>query len=376
MSHMKSQPNLPLVQSYHPTTFLERGCSVPFTTPMLAGARARPAERGGTELVVPSPSGGRGNYVLPWNSVRELCRPTVHDHRLNQKVAALQAVTPSAIRRAAREVAAEGLAGQEALSAAETARAAEHEETLLANFLLLLALLDQVEPGEDHALADRGRAGTGLEARAKRAIARIAPRIGRSPEAIALALEELAPVFAPIGVGPHAGESRAGRALERLRATRVGVGEWGARNGEDESGSQAEMIARVADLTISCAEATLEEAHGLTADMVGLLQRWTTSPRDVRQFATRPEWLLDGWEQICLLWTDADSDGRRRAALAEMALLVPVIPREASDWVGLPIEMEGLLRFRRTVSLNEDWRTGSAVIDIIARNEHFRALAA
>ena len=33
------------LQPYHPTTFLERGVAVLFTTPMLAGTRARPMER-------------------------------------------------------------------------------------------------------------------------------------------------------------------------------------------------------------------------------------------------------------------------------------------------------------------------------------------
>ena len=110
--------------------------------------------------------------------------------------------------------------------------------------------------------------------------------------------------------------------------------------------------------------------------MPGLLRGWMRAPDPLRAVVARPEWLLDGWEQICLLWLDADTDTKRRAVLAEMALLVPIIPREAGDWVGLPIEMDDFMRFRRTVSLNEDWRTGAVVLDLIARNEHMRALAA
>src|SRR5207253_8622990 len=88
------------------------GVAVPFTTPLLTGARARPAQRGRAELIVPNPSGGRGVYVLPWSGVRELCRPTVHDTRLNEMVAALPSVTPSAIRAAARQIAAQGQIGR------------------------------------------------------------------------------------------------------------------------------------------------------------------------------------------------------------------------------------------------------------------------
>src|ERR1700712_5461419 len=55
------------MRPYHPTTFLERGVAVPFTTPMLAGTRARPAEKQGLELVIPNPSGGRGVYIMAWD---------------------------------------------------------------------------------------------------------------------------------------------------------------------------------------------------------------------------------------------------------------------------------------------------------------------
>lgn len=368
--------NMPLVQSYHPTTFLERGVAVPFTTPLLGGARARPAERGGPELIVPSPSGGRGVYILAWSGVRELCKPTVHDSRLNHKVNALASVTPHSIRKASREVAAEGLAGREALAAAQAGRDNEQEEILLTNFLLLLALVEQVEPGEaanGGALQSEEKAL--LEARAKRAIARISPRVGRSPETIASMLEDMAPVFAAIGVGRQTGHARCTRALEALRRLHAETTAW-SQSYRDESGAQADMIARVADLTISCTETTLDEAHALTANMAGILSRWSSEAAGIRKLTVRPEWLLDGWEQVCLLWRSSETDAARRAVLAEMALLVPIIPREASDWVGMPIDMDGAMRFRRTVSLNEDWRTGSAVFELIARNEQLRALAA
>jgi hypothetical protein len=371
---MAALVHLPLVQSYHPTTFLERGVAVPFTTPMLSGARARPGERGGPELIVPSPSGSRGVYVLAWSSVRELCHPTVHDSRLNQKVAAMGTVTPSAIRAAARDVAAEGLAGRAAASAAGSARETEQQEVLVANFRLLLALVEQVEPDEAVQAADEAT-DSALEARAKRALARIAPRLGGSAEHLATSLENMAPLFAGTGLGVGGDAGRAGRALDVVRRVRNETLAW-SQQASDESAEQAAMVANVADLTIGCTESTLADAHAQIRDMTGLLQRWLTEEAKIRQFAARPEWLLDGWEQVCLLWLTAQSDTARRAVLPEMTLMVPVIPREAGDWVERPIEMDSATRFRRTVSLNEDWRTGSAVFGLVARNEQIRALAA
>ena len=53
------------IPSHQSATFGERGVSVPFTTPALAGARVRRDARHGLALLVPNPSGGRGIYVLP-----------------------------------------------------------------------------------------------------------------------------------------------------------------------------------------------------------------------------------------------------------------------------------------------------------------------
>jgi hypothetical protein len=232
-----------------------------------------------------------------------------------------------------------------------------------------------MEPGQAHGSSLQPEEKAVLEARAKRAIARMAPRVGRSPEVIAAMLEEMAPVFAAIGVGGQTGHARCTRALEALRRLHTETTAWSQMH-RDESGAQAEMIARVAELTISCTEATLGEAHALTANMAGMLARWASEAAAIRKLTVRPEWLLDGWEQVCLLWRSTETDAARRAVLAEMTLLVPIIPREASDWVGMPIDMDGAVRFRRSVNLNEDWRTGGAVFDLIARNEHLRALAA
>ncbi len=46
--------------------------------------------------------------------------------------------------------------------------------------------------------------------------------------------------------------------------------------------------------------------------------------------ANRADWVLDGWEWVCLLWlAAADTGAARRRALLEMAQLVPVLPGEA-----------------------------------------------
>jgi len=370
-----SQPHIPLIQTYHPTTFLERGVAMAFTTPLLAGARARPSERGGVELIVPNPSGGRGVYILPWGGVREFCKPTVHDVRLYQGIAVLRAVTPALIREAARQVAMEGLAGREAQAAAGGTADTDRQDRMITNFLLLMAMVEQFQPaGGTIQTPDRAKTHE-LEARAKQTIAELAPRIGWTVETIAFGLEELAQIFMGIGVGGYAEQARIPRALAEIEALGVQMAAWEEENAND-SGDIAGMIAMATRLTISCVRETLADAQAMTRDVAGLIRNFGQSPQLLATRVARSDWLLDGWERICLLWRGAESSAERHGVLAEIATLVPIIPKEAAEWVATTIATGEQHRFRKTVMLNEDWRTGSAVQDLIGRNERLRALAA
>jgi hypothetical protein len=361
-------------KAYVPTTFLERGVLVPFTTPVLAGTRARPSERCGTELLVPNLSGGRGVYVLPWNNVSRLCCPTVHDRRLNQKVEALITVTPGSIRQAARQVAIEGLAGREAQVAAAKAADRDRRARLRTNFLLLVRLLAHVEPS---AVPRNPGAepSAELEAEAFRIILERAPRLGLSADSVTTDLELLAEVFSAVGVQGQPGPARLPSLLEMLSRVREETAAW-AKAHRFPSGEMAAMIAEVAGATIACAAATLRDAWAATEDVAALIRQWNTGPDRIIRLAARPEWLLDGWEQICLLWLDAVMPGARDAALNEMAMLAPVLPKESREWARLPVQAYGLYTYRRTVMANEDWRGGGgSPLELVARNERLRARA-
>lgn len=359
------------VLGYHPGTFLERGAAVPFTTPQLNGARARPCARGGLEFTVPNPSGGRGVYIVPWEGVFTLCRPTVHDCRLISLLSARRAVTPGAIRDAARAIAAEGLAGRAARSAAEVAIAAEAQSRMVANFHLLLALVAQVDT-EAGATPERVPPAE-LERRARRAVAQIAPALGRTPDQVAAMLEEIAGLFATVGVRPNDPGSRTGQALAAIATLRDEMIEW-ARQHPDESGGDAARVAESADVTLTCARAVMADVQSLPGNMQALLGAWAADPAKVAERIARPEWLLDGWERIVLLWQSADRLGRG-ITLAEMASLIPVLPKEAADWARIQVPAANDAPRRRLVAMLEDWRTGISLYDVIARNEHLRAVA-
>jgi hypothetical protein len=362
------------LEPYHPTTFQECGVAVPFTTPLLGGARARPTDRQRIEYVVPNPSGARGVYIMPWAGIVSLCPPTLHDTVLNQRIGALKNVTPTTIGLVAHEIAVEGLAGEEAMQAARLAMDREKAHRQVTNYQLLMILVDQVGGRFAPPPSAKGPGKPDLMTQARQTVDWISPRLGRSAAWTATALEDLSNVLTNIGVGPSGAAARVQRLLLLLRRVRTGMSEWSRTQQTEEQAEYGGVACSMADLVVALTEATLTHARALTNDMVQLLRTWAAEPQSVSQIAMRPEWLLDGWERICFIWDHAGDDAGRRAALVEIIGLLPVLPKEANGWIGIKSDIDPGFHFRRPASLTEDGRTGWNAFQLIARNEHFRAM--
>ena len=360
--HLDSSPN------FQPTTFLERGASVPFTTPMLIGARGRPAERLGLDLIVPNPSGGRGAYILPWTDLRSFCRPTMHDIQLTERIAGLPSLTPGTIRHTAARIASQGLAGRAASKSAATAMAAEEEGRVYTNFHLLVRLVQQEEPAGSSQVLPEQEHPAELELRAKRTIAVLAPRMRLESGVIAKALEDVAALLSPVGLGDRLTKARLPRAIAELKLLRREIASYPA-DGDEHVPPLCHAITQTADLSLRCAAATLSEARSTAEQVLVLLKRWQIDSASVSHQLARTDWLMDGWERICRLWALSTTATDRRNALDEIAGLLPVIPKEAGEWVGFHVEMEAPIRTHRRVIGHEDWRTGRCVQDTVSRNE-------
>lgn len=329
------------IPSHQSATFQERGVSVPFTTPALAGARVRHDARHGLVLLVPNPSSGRGIYVVPWSGLRDMCNPTLHDGILHDAVAASQAgsITPGVIRAAARQVAAAGAAGRAAHAAAVKAIQAEAESRQATTHYLLYALAAQTKV-----------------------------------QASAMEVAALAGIVDEIGVGLHAARADIPVRLGQLKALRAELAAW-SNMGADDAGS-ASMACGMADLAIRCGEQVLGAVQERAADAGSLLAEWRVQGDEVAAVFSRPAWVLDGWSLPCLLWRTASGVVARRAALVEISQMLVVLPKEAGNWVGTSIDAEANQAIRPMAGLHRDWHSGLSVLDLVARNEQFRAMAA
>jgi hypothetical protein len=364
----------PPVQDHQPTTFRNRGAAVPFTTPLLAGARVRASQREGVELVVPNPSGGRGVYVVQWPGVRALCMPTVHDTVLFHGIAHLKQIDPAAVRSVALDVASRGYAGRDAMEAADAARARDHTQSLLTDFLVAAGLIEQVEP-TGHRMTRIAERTPDFDRRADLALRRIAPSFGCPEAQLRDGLATLGAAFTPVGALANDQTARIPRTMVRLEETSAELSHWLMTDPAHDIGGLGKVVTGAIDATASHAGTVLAGVRTKLADPLALLRRWITQPDDPLDLAARCDWVLDGWERICLLWKIADSVASRRAALLEMAQLLPPLPLEINHWIDRAVAQALLDDGCRVVSSSDAWRSGGAGLALIQRNEMLRAMS-
>jgi hypothetical protein len=363
--------SLPIApRPFHPTTFQERGVLVPFTAPLLGGTRMRSVENR-LELVMPSLSGGRGFYVIPWAGLDRYFHPTLHDKILAERVAGLRRISPQAVREVARAVAAEGLAGEDARLAALGAPKADRADRDAVHHQLLTALTHQMDPGRTaQAAEDMAQ----LEARARRLLSVVAARFGQNAAWAFAALDTLADAVANAGVGGSSKTGRAARLVLALGETAQSIAAW-QNPPAGAGGGLARPIAQVADATLRMTSILLARISDMANDMVSLLRGWTTNAEAVSRIMARPEWLLDGWEQICLIWQHAHVDSARGAALTEIIRYVPILPAEANTWTASGLDLEHLVLRQQPGQIHDDEGEMESMFDLIARNERLRAAA-
>jgi hypothetical protein len=354
-------------EARYPLTFQERGVAAPFTAPLLAGARIRNSARDGIELVVPNPSGAPGIYVLPWAAAAEAYRPTLHDAVLLQRLAGPVPLHPRTVRAVAWDVAREGLAGNQARTAAEAAAASDRSERLRAASRLLRALFEQIEPS-----AQRSKAS---ERQINPLLRRLAPVLGCSGQRIREALASLSDLFAPLGLAPNDNGSRAVRLIGRLRQTRDQMTKLSAQADAGGGYWLLNSVTASMETALDCARTSIGDARALFTDPLTLLKNWIATPANIVGLATRTEWILDGWERISLLWQITHGDMARRGVVPEIAQLVPVLPGEVMQWTSATVSAGALEPAYLVTWQNDIWRKGGGAFIQIGRNEQLRALS-
>ena len=309
-----------------PATFAERGVFVPFTTPLLAAARLR-FVAGRPEAVIPNPSGGRGVYVLVWSALDQSCAMTLHDRRLAALLGGRSVATPPVVRRAARTVALQGLAGHAATLAARAAERAD-DAALRACVAGLLAA---------------------------------APSLSAASEPLAV----LAAALAPLGFAGTGNDAWLPRTLAALSGLERDLRDWAAMLGRQSGAAAAAAVANRAAATLEATRTAQALACRLAPTAAASLLATPDAARAAIDAAERTLWLIDGWERLCLLWRLAETESARAACLPDLAFGLPPLVGQAA----VEPEQPGL-------SLPRPNLTPARSLGAIARNERLRELSA
>ena len=334
-----------VVQRHFFNTFQERGVLLPFTSPALVGTRMRRGRETLPELQLPNPSGGLGFYILTWPNVRALGRPTVHDMQLYRMVAQQPALTPTAVLQAARAVALQGLAGRPAAEAAAHAQQQDARDAKLTASHLLYRLVEQMEPADvEPRLADDGPAGTAR--RCDAALAAAAAHLGQSLPRVQMGLDRLGVLFNFNRGGHVAATARPGLGvgsimllIETLEAISQDIASWETVTHES-SRQVARELSNALKIATIVSRTILSDVDRHTDNPLELLGMLFAKPDQVANFAGRPEWSVNGWEQVAVRWRfDCDSQ-TRIDMLDDIRPLIPPLPKQAADWSRIPFDFD------------------------------------
>ncbi|MFL5120527.1 MAG: hypothetical protein ACJ8C8_08700 [Microvirga sp.] len=361
-----------------PRTFLEWGVAVPFTTPLLSSGRVRPGRRGRPEMLMPNPSGGRGLYVFDLAAAPEVASLTLHDRLLVERLLELPAPSPSEIRKVAHEVAIEGAAGRRAAREASAAAEADVTIGLLTRFHLVTRLLEEAGL-ESIDWRNFGGGDRELRTMIRDHLTKVAPRLGAPVDQLFEQIEEIGEVATPVGPPIEGSNARNDLMLGRLRTLIVSLRQWSAGDTESAAADAAAVLG-AADRTVKEASEAQQQARDLLGGVMDLLKGWhQRAGEQLRTTFTRPEWLLDGWGQVCGLWESAARDERpaQRETLQLIRQSLPMLDPGDRSGAGVAAATSDIRFDRgRRVRLHEDWRTGLTVLENRARSELLRAATA
>ncbi len=359
----RGDPSLPAFLRFSPPRLL----SVPFTSPMLAGVRLRHGPGGAHEFLVPNPAGGSGYYVVEGEALRGLCRLTLHDEVLLERLLERRRITPRVMREVVREVTAMGLAGRqaaEAAGAAEDGTSARHAEATL----LLLLLHELGVAVEELVRACRARR---MLAVAREKLAERVGRLGLSAADALAAVEQVAPVAAAIGFPDGEGGLYPG-IVERLGTLARTLRRWSAPEAGDLA-SLAGRVAESADFVREIAGGLIRECRRRLLPVAELVVAWHAGSA-VRRMFEDLEWWLEGWEHPMARFFAALRHDReyQNAVVRELAHhVLPVRAVQSGERLRVDPPGEGVRS--RYVRRYHDWRTGILVSEWLERLETARA---
>ena len=356
-------------EAHLPSTFEERGASVAFTTPGLAGARIRADDRHGLTVLLKNFAGSTATYAVPVGSLFEVISTTVHDKALIEAIQVANARSPSAIRRETIRVMALGLAGPEGKDRATAIIEADNQFRADLEQIVLISTLKAVNADMTKFANIDFKNSQAIHALKKHLYELLSP-LGMGPELIDSRLADLSDALSFIGF-PHEGMyGRLRNVLVELKDFERKMGyKAGATNAE--FGMVFDFASKTAKQNLAVSDPIIRAMDGLLADLAFLMKNWDTKFPVVLKNADRLSWLLDGWESVLAFAAHCDNwDGETIWENTDMlASMLPMVPRAEALTDAEEQADSSVMGSRVRIKALHNWKDGKPDPDMVKRME-------
>ena len=360
---------------HQPSTFEERGTTVPFTTPALSCARVRSDDRYNLVLLTPGFAGTQSVYVLPWKAIPDLVTMTIHDRALHEAIDRTRAMSPDTMRQQALAVAATGLAGPDVKEAARKATADDAGYAQQIQAVLILFLLKSLNI-DTATLVGLDLDKNDVLLKAKTALQAATTPLGVDIETLYDRMGFLAAALSGLGLPTFGDPGRLRVLLSHLKDFYRDMLNRAARANVEAAGF-FNFAAEVALITISPAEETLLGIDQYLGDIPNVVRDWHVRFPKILAGVTRLSWLLDGWDYVIGYAKTADDWAGEElwTHLDILAKMLPIVPRdELAEKADAQMKYAESVQRRRVTAL-QDWRTGALDQEMARRLESAKLAA-
>ena len=353
----------------------DRTVTIPFTTPLLCGTKARADSMGRIELMVPNPAGGASHYIIALGMLRDYCHLSLHDELLLQRLMDIPFLAPSTVRQVVREVAMTGAAGHTAAIAAKKAIAEETQAEEMATYLLIVNLLKQ----SGIVIKDLVSAADGDEQRCgqlRKQLSSLAPKYGLSVDQLFGTIQNIGHHASLIGCSNFCWTCRHQQTLDELNELIENLTHWSV----PECGEAYKLVGRINSVARNAhvmAKASVEGCRAMLDAIDDLIQRWRQDEHAVCEQFIECDWLLDGWRETCGLWKNVTTEDRsvQRETLISLVRLMPLIADNRYDRSHELGEFGDRTSTKGWIRPQESWRVGLKHAGLQARAENVLAVA-
>ena len=356
-------------------TWIERGVCVPFTTPDLTRARMRRDDNGRREFILPNLSGGKGCYVMAWNTIRTMIPVSMHDRLLYDLIENHEVDNPLSLHKVLLQVASSGLAGPDATRRAMEEIEGEQQYQVLTTFMLVLQIMRARGIASPDYLSEGVHSAT-VQRSVRAALQAVAADLGIPYDEVYGRVEALGALLTPVGLVGAVDAGRLRLLVSTLGEFRDSVRAW-SEQALPEVSELAEFQARAADFVCIAAAVRLAQIDQALVDVTEVLTNWETRREAMAGAIRELGWLLDGWGRVLdLVRTFPATTAEDRATLVtEVYPFTPIIPSSAMSGVSEQ-QLQTLSAIqRRRVRAHTDWRTGMTDFEQVRRIETYKLAA-